>query len=107
MPVVRPLSEILRDVVTVAGFVTLTPATAFGHREELNDLRTEVAAAIARPAPDGRVIDERAAMLITAALHIAGPEWKEPGWVQLAVFLLPAVREQWGRAVEQELRPSP
>jgi hypothetical protein len=103
----RPIADILADVCNVGMLVTATPAIAFGHREKLEMLRTEVQAAIARPAPDGRVIDDLAAMLLTAAIHIAGPDWKEPRWLKLAEFLLPHVREDWSAAVMQQLRPSP
>jgi hypothetical protein len=101
----RRSSEILADVLNVATFVTTTPAAAFGHAQKLAALRAEVAAVISRPAPDGRVIDDLAAILMTAAIHIAGHDWKQPRWLELAQFLLPYIRDDWRAAIEQELRP--
>jgi hypothetical protein len=101
--VARRDHEILHDVLIVATQVMLAPAAAFGHRQKLEALRTEVQAAIARPAPDGRFIDDIAGMLMTAALKISGLEWKEPRWLQLAAFLLPLIREDWRRALEREI----
>jgi len=99
----RPNSEILQDCLTVATQVTQSPASAFGHRERLETLRREVVAAIRRPQPDGHVIDETAGFLMMAAIKIAGAEWKEPRWLQLAAFLLPFIRDDWRRALEIEM----
>lgn len=101
----RPVSVVLLDVLNVATVVSNAPHVAFGHRSKLESLRTEVQAAVARPAPDGRVIDEFSIFAIQAALHLAGASWQEPRWRRLLEFLLPFVRDDWKAAVQQEIRP--
>ncbi|GEM_PF-2279244 len=98
----RPDSKILEELIAVGRDILRTPASAFGHRGRIMRLRGEVDAAVRRPAPDGRVIDDLAAITVTALGHICF----EPAarWEQLAAFLLPCLEEDYRRALERELR---
>ncbi len=101
--IARRDSEILHELVAIGGDILRSPASAFGHRGRLMRLRGEVDHAVRRPAPDGRCIDDLAAIMVTALAHVAD----EPGtrWETLAAFLLPHITADWRRAVEAELRP--
>lgn len=104
-PLPRSVSEVLLDVLNVATLAASTPQAAFGHRAQLESLRAEVAAAVARPAEDVRVIDDMSIFVVQAALHLAGNRWNEPRWRQLVEFLLPHIRRDWKAALMQEMRP--
>jgi hypothetical protein len=95
---------VLFDVTNLAAYITASPQTAIGGSEKMEALRAEVAAVVQRPAPDGRVIDETAEWLVIACLRVRaeGPR-KAERWLRLAEFLLPDVRADWRRAVEQDL----
>lgn len=99
----RRTSEILDDLCKVATHILDEPAIAFGSREALHILHDEVVRAIARPAVQGRTIDDTAAMLVTSLVHIA----RAPGdrrWLDLADNLRECVREDYVRALEAELK---
>jgi hypothetical protein len=100
--VTRPDSKILEELLAVGRDILRTPASAFGHRGRVMRLRGEVDAAVRRPSPDGRAIDDIAAIMVTALAHIC----LEPAarWERLAAFLLPCIEEDYRRALERELR---
>ncbi len=103
MPV-RPDSKVLEELIFIAEEMLRLPASAFGHRGRLMRLRGEIDYAVKRPAPDGRCIDDFAAIMVTVLAHVAdGPGTR---WEVLAEFLLPHIKADYRRAVEAELRPT-
>lgn len=100
----RRTSEILDDLCKVAAHILAQPAIAFGSRAALDILREDVSDAIRRPA-EVRVIDDRAAMLITCLQHMGQSDRLESeGWAKVARVLHERVTLDRGRALEAELR---
>ena len=104
MTVPRRNSELLADLDKVASAVLRMPASAFGKREQLEALRTEVDQAIRRPVATVRTIDDFAMFLVIALLHLVRSTDNARRWTDAAEYFQACVRADYVRAAEAELR---
>lgn len=109
-PVPRPLADVLGDLVRLAEQLLERPYVVIGKAAEIDALDAEVKAWIRRPAEGARIIDERAAWLITALRAVvgAGATHRTRGaWHDLAVVLAEHATEMLAAALDAAERPTP
>lgn len=102
----RRAAEVLRDLCETADRIFEKPYVAFGERDHLQRLRTEISAAIARPVEDERVIGDFEDLLMQTLQRICDDHKTIPRRVPLGRHLLYVVRLDMQRAYELELRPT-
>lgn len=103
VPVTRKVSDVLYDLSNIGQLIVMSPPTALKYRPRVEQLRAEVQKLVARPAPDGRFIDEFADMLCQALLHVCKWDWREGRWLDLARHLMPVIRGDFERALRDDL----
>lgn len=72
---------VLGQLEAMAARVLLRPWSAFTYRDELRVLQAEVSKRIARAAPDGRLIDERALWLVDALVAMISAKGLQHNWL--------------------------
>jgi hypothetical protein len=111
MHVTRESSVLTRLVDKAAQFAARPSLVYFGtDGDELEALAAETQAVAAKPAPDGRLVGDAELILAQTLLAIArarGCGESALIFCQIAGVLLPVVRENAFRAIEQGLRPAP
>lgn len=102
----RPLADVLLDLILLADEIISRPYAAFGHKAEVAVVNEEVVAWVAKPS-DARIADDVEIMLITAMAHAADANLTTKQiqqWCDVAECLLPFVRRHAALAVEETQR---
>lgn len=102
MMTLRPLAEVLLDLIDLANAIISQPYAAFGRKAEVASINEEVIAWVVKPS-DYRMIDDVEVMVVTALAHAAdanltGEQIQK--WCDIAWHLLPFVQADAKRAVE-------
>lgn len=102
----RPLADVLLDLIDLATAIIEKPFTAYGHKAEVAVINEEITSWVAKPS-DARIVDDVELMLITALAHAADsnqPMNKIQDWCDIAECLLSFVRRHAVLAVEETQR---
>lgn len=102
----RPLADVLLDLIDLATAIIDRPFAAFGHKADVAAINEEIVAWVAKPS-DARIADDVEIMLVCALAHAADPNQskdKIQDWCDIAEGLLTKVRKHAKLAVEETQR---